>query len=103
MLINFFLPSSISDFNFLLFFFGENCNPLGFFQNKPVYRMNEEIQSIFNKWKTAMNAWEVMTPTFFELYTVYTKHTGQFFFHTYSLTYSNKDLSVLLKVVNTSI
>ena len=65
--------------------------------------MNEEIQSIFNKWKTAMNAWEVMTPTFFELYTVYTKHTGQFFFHTYSLTYSNKDLSVLLKVVNTSI
>ena len=60
---------------------------------------NEEICCITNKGKVDKNEWE-MTLTFFELYTVYMKKLGQCFFHTYSLTCLNKDISVLLKVIN---
>ena len=43
---------------------------------------------------------KMMTLTFFELYTVYIKKLGQFFFLTYSYTCLNEDISVLLKVMN---
>ena len=39
-----------------------------------------------------------MTLTFFDFYIVYIKKLGKLFFHTYLLTYLNKDTSVLLKV-----
>ena len=39
-----------------------------------------------------------MTRTFFDLYIVYIKKLGKLFFHTYLLTYLNKDTLVLLKV-----
>ena len=42
----------------------------------------------------------MITLTYFDLYTVYIKKLGQFFFHNYSLTYLNKDTSVPLKVMN---
>ena len=49
--------------------------------------MNEEIRCITNQGKTAKNEWEnLMSLTFFELYTVHIKKLGQFFFRTYSLT-----------------
>ena len=35
-------------------------------------------------------------------YIVYIKKLGQLFSHTYLLTYLNKDISVLLKVINIS-
>ena len=41
-----------------------------------------------------------MTLTYFDLYAVYIKKLGQFFFHNYSLICLNKDTSVLLKVMN---
>ena len=40
----------------------------------------------------------MMSLKFFELYTMYIKKLGQFFFHAYLLTCLNKDTSVLLKV-----
>ena len=54
--------------------------------------MNKEIHCFTNE---GMEKW-----WFFEIYTVYMKHLGQFFFHTYSLTFLNKDTSALLKVIN---
>ena len=39
---------------------------------------------------------KMMTLTFFDIYRVYVKKLGPFFFHTYSLTCLNKDTSVLL-------
>ena len=62
--------------------------------------MNETICCITSKWKTVNNEWEMMTVTFFKLYTVYNKKIGQFFFHTYFLTGLKKDTSVLLNVLN---
>ena len=62
--------------------------------------MNEEIRCITNKEKGAKMNGKIMTLTFFELYTVYMKKLGQFFFHAYPLTFLNKDTSVLIKVVN---
>ena len=47
-----------------------------------------------------MNEWQMMKVTFFDLYTVYMNKLGQFFFHSYLLTYLNKDIRVLLKVIN---
>ena len=43
---------------------------------------------------------KIMTLTFFELYAVYMKKLGQFFFLTYSLTSLKKGASVRLKVTN---
>ena len=40
--------------------------------------------------------WKMTTLTFFKYYTVYLMKSGQFFFHTYSLTCLNKDVLVLL-------
>ena len=63
--------------------------------------MDEKNCYITNKGKMAKNEWEnLMILTFFELYTVYIKKLGQFFFHTYSSSCLNKDTSVLLKVQN---
>ena len=56
--------------------------PKQFFQNKPVYRMNEEIGCILNKGKTAKNEWENHDSAFLQtLYSIY-KKLGQFFFYT---------------------
>ena len=52
------------------------------------------------KGKTGMNEWENDDLTFFELYTVYIKKSGQFFFNIYSLNCLIKDSSILLKVIN---
>ena len=41
-----------------------------------------------------------MILTYFKLYAVDVKRLGQFFFHTYLLTYLNKDRRNLLKVIN---
>ena len=43
--------------------------------------MNEKILYITNDGKTARN-WKIMTPTFFEPYTVYIKKIRTIFFHT---------------------
>ena len=53
--------------------------------------MKEEIRYITNEGKTAKNAWENGngTLTFFGLYTGYIKNLGQFFFHTFPLTFLN--------------
>ena len=60
--------------------------------------MNEEIRCITNEGKRPrMNG--KMTPTFFQLYTLY-KKLGQFFSILCSLTYLNKDTSVLSQVTN---
>ena len=61
--------------------------------------MNEEILCIINKGKTVKTEWENVTDFLRALYSLY-KKLGQFFFHTYSLTSSNKDTSVLLKDIN---
>ena len=61
--------------------------------------MNEEIPCIINKGKTVKTEWENVTDFLRALYSLY-KKLGQFFFHTYSLTSSNKDTSVLLKDIN---
>ena len=61
--------------------------------------MNEEILCIINKGKTVKTVWENVTDFLRALYSLY-KKLGQFFFHTYSLTSSNKDTSVLLKDIN---
>ena len=61
--------------------------------------MNEEILCIINKGKTVKTEWENVTGFLRALYSLY-KKLGQFFFHTYSLTSSNKDTSVLLKDIN---
>ena len=61
--------------------------------------MNEEILCIMNKGKTVKTEWENVTDFLRALYSLY-KKLGQFFFHTYSLTSSNKDTSVLLKDIN---
>ena len=64
--------------------------------------MNGETRCIFNKGKTK-NGYEWMEkddPVVLQAwYSVHNK-IGQLFFHTYSLTSSNKDSSVLLKVKN---
>ena len=44
--------------------------------------MNEGIRCITNKEKRPRMNGKMMTPIFFELYTVYIKKLGQFFFHT---------------------
>ena len=51
--------------------------------------MNEEILCIINKGKTVKTEWENVTDFLRALYSLY-KKLGQFFFHTYSLTSSNK-------------
>ena len=61
--------------------------------------MNEEILCIINKGKTVKTEWENVTDFLRALYSLY-KKLGQFFFHTYSLTSSNKDTSVVLKDIN---
>ena len=61
--------------------------------------MNEEIPCIINKGKTVKTEWENVTDFLRALYSLY-KKLGQFFFHTYSLTSSNKDTSVVLKDIN---
>ena len=61
--------------------------------------MNEEILCIINKGKTVKTEWENVTDFLRALYSLY-KKLGQFFFHTYSLTSSNRDTSVLLKDIN---
>ena len=46
--------------------------------------MNEEICCITNKRKTTKNEWEnVNSMTFYELYAVYIKKLGLFFFYIY--------------------
>ena len=44
---------------------------------------------------------QMKTLTFFVLSTAYIKKLGQFFFHVYYRTCLEKDISVLLKVINT--
>ena len=62
--------------------------------------MNEEICCFINKGKTAKNGWENDdSDILWASYSVY-KKIGQFFFYTYLLTCLNKDISVLLKVIN---
>ena len=65
-----------------------------FFQNKPVLRMSEEIRCITNEEKRPEMNGKMMTPTFFQLYTVYLKKLGQFFSILYSLCIA------LLQVIN---
>ena len=43
---------------------------------------------------------KMMTLTYFKLYTMDIKKIGQLFFHTFLLTYLNKDTLNLLKVIN---
>ena len=62
--------------------------------------MDEEIYCITNEGKTAKNEWEnYESDSFRALCSVYNK-LEQFFFHTFSLTESKKDTSVLLKIIN---
>ena len=49
----------------------------------------KKLCCITNKAKTAKNEGEMMILTFFELYTVYIKRFGEFFFHLKSYKYLN--------------
>ena len=61
--------------------------------------MKKLVAFLTKEKKLRMNG-KMITLTFFQLYTVYIKKLGQFFFHAYSLTCLNKDTSVLLKNVS---
>ena len=63
--------------------------------------MNEETRCIANKGKTAKNESENDDSDFLQALSKVCRKTGWYFFHTYSLTSSNKDTSVLSKVINT--
>ena len=58
------------------------------------------ICCITNKGKTAKNEWENDTLALFDLYTMYIKNLRQYFFCIYLLTCLNKDVSIVLKVIN---
>ena len=68
-----------------------------FFQNKPFKEWMKKFIALLTKEKLLRMNLKVMSLTFFELYTVYTKNN---FFHTDSLNCLKKDSSVLLKVIN---
>ena len=50
-----------------------------FFQSKSVQGMNEEIHCITNEGEQPEMNGKMMSPTFFELYTVYIKNLDNFF------------------------
>ena len=74
---------------------GHLFKKLDFLSNSLEIRMKKFVALLMREKQPGMNG-KMMTPTFFELYTVYIKKLGQFFSILYSL------YIVLLQVINIS-